>query len=130
MGEDWGAIALYMGYKNELDMLNDLYVNKELSSREIAERVGMAQPTVLRRLRLADIKRRPRGGAQSFQRQWYKLHLLDQRWVFLTSLTKVAKTLRVSSSLVYKYKRAMKGDFNGLYADMPDEQVGEVSTNS
>lgn len=113
MGEDWGGIALYLGYKDELDMLMDLYLVKKLSSREIAEKVQMGQPTVLRRLRLAGIERRPRGGPQSTQRQWYKLHLLDQRWVFFTSLTKVAKALRVSVSLVYKFKRAMKGGFDG-----------------
>lgn len=130
MGEDWGGIALYLGYKDEYGMLYDLYVVKKLSTREIGERVGMGQPTVLRRLRMAAIDRRPRGGPQSFQRQWYKLHLLDQRWVFLTSMKKVAKRLQVSESLVYKYKRAMKGGFDGLCADMPDAGVAEVPTNS
>lgn len=127
MAGDWDGLALYMGYKDEVDMLTDLYVRKGLSAREIGEKVEMGQPTVLRRLRLAGIDRRARGGPQSFQRQWMRLHLLDQRWVFFTSLSKVAKTLRVSVSLVYKYKRAMKGGLDGFRTNSSDEPVGDLS---
>lgn len=127
MGEDWGGIALYLGYKDEHEMLTDLYCVKGMSTREIGERVGMKQPTVLRRLRIAGINRRTRGGPQSFQRLWYKLHLLDQRWVFFSSDMKIAKRLKISLSLVYKFKRAMKGGFDGLQPDTTGVDVGEVS---
>jgi hypothetical protein len=121
--EDWGAIALYLGYETELEMLTDLYVTKGMSCKEIAARVSMGQPTVLRRLRLAGIERRSRGGAQSSQRQWYRLHMCDQRWVFGTSLTVLAKRLRVSVSLVYKFRRGVR---RGFQPDMPDVDAREV----
>ena len=111
MAEDWGAKALYLGYEDELSMLTDMYVVKGMSAREIAERVEMGQPTVLRRLRLAGIERRPRGGPQAEQKQWARLHMLDQRRVFTTSLSKLAKELRVSQSLVYKFKRGVTCGF-------------------
>jgi transposase len=127
MAEDWGAIALYLGYTNELEMLTDMYVTRGMSCQAIATRVGMKQATVLRRLRLSGIERRQRGGPQSSQRQWHRLHLLDQRYVFNTSLSVVAKHMQVSVSLVYKYKRAMKGGWNGFFADSADERPAEVS---
>jgi transposase len=124
VGEDWGAKALYLGYEDELSMLLDMYVTKGMSCREIAERVSMGQPTVLRRLRLAGIERRGRGGPQSEQRQWHRLHMLDQRYVFTESLSKLAKRLRVSVSLVYKFKRGVK---SGLRTDSTDARSEKVS---
>lgn len=124
MAEDWGAIALYLGYTTELEMLTDMYVTRGMSCKAIATRVGMQQATVLRRLRLASIERRPRGGPMSTQRVWYKLYLLDQRYVFGTSYSKVAKFLQVSEAVVYKYKRGVK---NGFLSDSPNEHVAEVS---
>jgi transposase len=124
--KDWGAIALYLGYKDELEMLLDMYVEQGLSCKEIATRVGMGQPTVLRRLRLAGIERRPRGGALSTQRLWYKLYLMDQRYVFWISLTVIARQLKVSISLVYKYKRGVKGGWSGFLPDSTDKRIAEV----
>jgi transposase len=125
MAEDWGAFALYLGYKDELEMLTDMYVTQGMSCKEIATRVGMGQPTVLRRLRLAGIERRPRGGAQSSQRLWYKLYLMDQRYVFWTSLSKLAKRLKISQSLVYKYRRGVKSNY-GVRTDSTDERTADV----
>ncbi len=124
MAEDWGAIALYLGYKDEREMLIDMYEVQGLSCKQIAERVSMGQPTVLRRLRIAGIDRRPRGGAQSSQRQWARLHMMDQRRVFGTGLSKLARQLKVSVSLVYKFKRGVR---YGVRPDSTDGSTREVS---
>jgi len=126
MAEDWGARALYLGYADELEMLTDMYVTKGMSCKEIATRLSMGQPTILRRLRLAGIERRSRGGPQASQRQWYRLHLLDQRYAMRAPLSKAAKRMRVSVSLIYKYRRAMKGGWDGVRTDSTNTVAAEV----
>lgn len=121
MAEDWGSKAIYLGYETEYDMLYDMYVVQEMSAKEIGLRVTMAQPTVMRRLRLAKIDRRTRGGPQASQRQWTRLHMLDQRVVFYLSLNTIAKRMQVSISCVYKFKRMIRGTLDGVLPDTTDE---------
>lgn len=60
--ESWEAIAHTLSYKNEAEMLIDLYKVKTWSISQISKKLGYAQNAVRERLLLLGIKLRGRGG--------------------------------------------------------------------
>lgn len=121
--KDWDSIASFLGYEHEYDMLYDLYIIQGLSAQKIADKLECGQPTLVRRLRIKQIPRRKRGGAQGSQKEWTRLHLMDQRIVFFNSMALVASMMKVSVSCVYKYRRGWK---NALLPDTTERPTSEV----
>ena len=107
--EDWNRLAEALGYIDEEEMLRDLYEEEGLSYNRIAKKLGAARWTISRRLTLYGIEKRARGGPNNVGRIKNKLHLLDQRLVFRSPLTKIAKLLGGHTTTIYKYKKAVAG---------------------
>lgn len=114
MIEDWDLYSRKLGYKNEQDMLQDMYTNEELSISEIAGRLNVAQYSIQRRLDNYNIPRRKRGGANNSAEQTKKLFHLDQRIILTLSITKLSTEIGISTSLIYKYRKNVLGDQNGI----------------
>lgn len=102
---NWTDYARGIGYADERDMLTDMYVTKNLSLSQIAERLECGTYTVNRHLDALGITKRSRGGCNSASIQTRKLFYLDQRVVHRMALNKLAREVDVSSSLIYKYRR-------------------------
>lgn len=60
--ESWEAVATTLGYRNEAEMLVDMYVVKTMSIAQIRDRLGYAHNAVRERLLILGIKLRKRGG--------------------------------------------------------------------
>jgi hypothetical protein len=128
MESEWEIQADYLGYPDVETMMRDLYLNKQLSIGQVARRLGMGTATVTRKLRQFDISTRRRGGPNRYPQLFYKLHLIDQRFVFGKSTSAVSGVLRMSLSYVYKYKTRVKGVTYGAFQpDSPDVDDDEVS---
>ena len=61
--KNWQSIAEIMGYKDKKSMLQDLYVNKNLSSRVVGDLIGYCGDAVLFQLKQEGIPLKPPGGA-------------------------------------------------------------------
>ena len=60
--ESWQHFADTTGFRDEKEMLHSFYLEQKLSINQIAEVLGVSTGAVRRRLRLADIPLRGRGG--------------------------------------------------------------------
>jgi hypothetical protein len=109
VSEDWDELARTIGYSNEKDMLEDFYLEEEMSVSEIARRLGAGTATIARRLSLAGVEKRSRGGANNLANQRRKLFHMDQRISLLADLNLVAKLSGASRSTCYKYRRIITG---------------------
>ena len=107
--DDFEPVA---GYKNKRELLEDLYVRERLSISQVAARVGHGVATIDRWLRLLEIPRRGRGGPNNPATIGWAIHRLDPRYVFGASDKDVSRVLRVSGSIVYKYKRGVMAIWN------------------
>jgi transposase len=102
--EDWDQLARSIGYDNERQMLLDLYCARQCSISDIAQRLEAGTATINRRLDLAGINKRTRGGSNYQATQSYKLFHLDQRVLDKFDLETLSTVTRVSKSLCYKYR--------------------------
>lgn len=102
-------LANHLGYDDAEDMFKDLYVTQGLSMSQISRRLGLGPATVNNWLRKLGISTRSRGGANRSSVLHYKLHLMDQRYVFTKSNAFLADILRMNPSYVYKYKLKVVG---------------------
>lgn len=107
--QDWDDLSKKLGYRSRYEMLSDFYVEKKLSLRQIGERLGCSPHCVRRNLAREGIERRSKGGRNNTSNQTRKLFMLDQRLVLLYDFTSCAKLVRVSTTLLYKYRKLMKG---------------------
>lgn len=99
----WDQLAKEMCFSSEKAMLQSLYETKSIT--EIAELLRCGKATIQRRLALAKIQKRGRGGAQLKSTQRYKMFHVDQRILYMLGLTFAAKAIGVSNATLYKYKR-------------------------
>lgn len=109
MNDFWDELAKSIGYADEKEMLEDFYIEDAMSVSEIGKRLGAGTATIARRLAMAGITKRKRGGANNTGAQKHKLFHMDQRYVFSLDLSVVAKLANVSKSLVYKYRKSVTG---------------------
>ena len=58
----WQELAEASGYPNEITMLNELYIDRRMSTRQIGAFLGYDYCTVNAHLRKHGIQVRPRGG--------------------------------------------------------------------
>jgi hypothetical protein len=93
------------GYINKRAMLEALYVQEGLPIKTIASRIGLGPATVERWMRLLDIPRRTRGGANDPARKGWRIHRLDPRLVLALSISKLSKLTGISESYIFKTKR-------------------------
>jgi hypothetical protein len=105
--KNWDDLARQVGYANRHDMLFNMYVEQGLSLKEIGQRIGASGHAVMRQLDKLFIERRSRGGFNNLAGQTRKLHRLDQRVIMRYNLDATAKLVGVSTSLLYKYRRAI-----------------------
>lgn len=106
--QDWDALAMKLGYRNRRDMLNDFYVNKNLSLHQIGDRLGCSSHCVGRNLAREGIERRGKGGRNNTSSQTRKLFMLDQRVILFYDFTPCSRAAGVSTTLLYKYRKLMK----------------------
>jgi len=106
---DWEGICAFMGYVDLHAMLEDLYNVQKLSVQEIGRRIGVSPVGIRRQLHKNNIQVRQQGGAQAFPKKHYFLHLLDQRWVFSTTLQEIGRVMRTNPTYVMHYRRKVKG---------------------
>ena len=109
MAEDWDALAGVLGYRNEKEMFEDLYLAQRISISRLALKLGAGSATVARRIRLCGIDRRPRGGANNLSKSKQRLYYMDQRLVLVRPLVKEAERLKIHPSTLYKYRRGVIG---------------------
>lgn len=127
---DWDDLARSIGYRDERDMLEDMYERERMPISEIASRLGAGTATINRRLNLLGIAKRTRGGPNNEGRQAYKLFHLDQRVVLRLDLSLLARATRVSRSLCYKYRRfrinKLQGGVNEVLYPVSDRGTTEI----
>lgn len=107
---DWQELADSLGYQDERQLWHDLYHTNKYSVSTIATKLGVSSGTIVRRMKNLAITRRHRGGPNNTAKFRKKLHLMDQRVVFTTPSSELAKQLGVHYVTVYKYKLANKGE--------------------
>jgi hypothetical protein len=95
------------GYPTKRAMLEDLYVKNQLSIAQIAKRISTGSATIERWLRLLEIPRRSRGGANNTAYLGWNIHRLDPRFVFGSGNRIVAEVIGASTSFVWKYKKGV-----------------------
>ena len=103
----WNEIATTIGYKDEEQMLYDMYIKQRLSLITIGEKLGSGKATIRNRLIFYNIDRREKGGPNNPSQKRLFLHLLDQRYVRTTSKRDIAKLLDSHPSTVWRY---LKGE--------------------
>jgi hypothetical protein len=123
---DWDVLAHEVGYTDEKEMLEDLYINEKLAISEIASRLGAGTTTIGRHLYLLSITKRGRGGPNKVGKQAYKLFHLDQRIVLFRDLVLLSKATDISRSLCYKYRRAILRRSDGILRPFASSGVGAL----
>lgn len=58
---DW-SLLVESGYKNDYEMLEDLYVTKDMSLLDLEEHLGVSHNTIGRRLRFLGISKERKNG--------------------------------------------------------------------
>jgi len=119
--KNWDDVARNAGYINERDMLENMYLGADLSLKQIGERLGCSGHAVMHHLDKWGIERRSRGGNNNTAQQTRKLFRLDQRVILFGDLNEIAKTVGVSSSLLWKYRKSIKENlpWNFVYSPQP-----------
>jgi len=112
---NWTDYARSIGYADEKDMLTDMYVIRELSLTQIADRLQCGTHTVNRHLNALNVTKRSRGGCNSQSNQTRKLFWLDQRIIHKLALNRLSQEVGVSPSMIYKYRR--------LVTRLPEDDV-------
>lgn len=98
LSEDWTPIANTLGYKDEVEMLQDLYVTQGFSVEDLAKRLGYSKNNVRRRLLFNDIPLRGRGGRNNLGKG-YLANVPDDE---LKDVRKAAANHSVHLSTVFK----------------------------
>jgi hypothetical protein len=106
--KNWDDLAVKIGYRNSIEMLEDLYVTQGLSLHQIGDRFGCSSHAVGRNLARRGIDRRSKGGSNNTSNQTRKLFLLDQRIVLFYDFDKCHLLVGVSSTLLHNYRKMMK----------------------
>lgn len=106
--EDWNSLGRAAGFESEKAMWETLYVAEELSVSDIAERLGYGIATIVNRLNKHGIARRARGGPNHSHKVTRLLFRLDQRLIFHTPSSELARKLHMHENTVYKYKRSVQ----------------------
>lgn len=121
MQGDWDALAEYTGYTDPYAMLWDMYITQGLTVRQMTGRLGLSRTAIVNKIKELGIVIRHRGGAQAAPKKHYYLHLRDQRWIFSSSLSQIAKVMRMNGTYVMHYKNRVRGGYTrGLRANMPE----------
>jgi hypothetical protein len=102
---NWTDFARMIGYNDERHMLEEMYITQGLSLSEMSSRLECGVHTVNRHLNVLNITKRSRGGCNGTASQSRKLFLLDQRVVIHAPLVALAKSIGISTSLIYRYRR-------------------------
>jgi hypothetical protein len=93
------------GYRNKREMFQALYDEEGLSIKAIAIRIGTGPATVERWMRMLDIPRRHRGGANTAARLGWRVHRIDPRVVLRVSTRTLSRMVQVSEAYCYKVKK-------------------------
>jgi hypothetical protein len=101
----WNTLAQSIGFETEAAMWAQLYVKEKRPIAELAKTLGYGTATIQRRLRLADIERKRRGGPQTPSLVYNKMFHLDQRFVCLASTEEIAQLVNASPHSVYRIRR-------------------------
>lgn len=108
--EQWKELAASIGYTTELAMWEQLYVVEERGIGELAKTLGFGTATVQRRIKLANVERRTRGGAHSISRVYDRYFHLDQRFVALASGEEIATLCGASPHTIYRLRRKCENE--------------------
>ena len=100
------------GYPNKRTMLEELYGREGLSIRAISVRLGIGTATVERWMRMLEIPRRTRGGANTPAVLGWKMHHIDPRLIFSLPTRKLANLLGISESYIFKFRRGATATWN------------------
>jgi hypothetical protein len=125
MIDDWDWEAREMGYTDEKDMWQHLYIEEHRSIGLLALLFQTGTATISRRLDMAQIDKRPRGGDNNPGWQTYKLSHFDQRVVLSLQLDQLPELTGISRSLWYKYRRS-KGAPSGLLYSISRSGTGAL----
>lgn len=96
------------GYPTKRAMLEALYAKEGLSIKAVAARIGVSTAAVERWMRLLEIPRRSRGGANSPANLGWRLHRVDPRVVFRVSSRELSRLVSVSESYCWKFVKGAK----------------------
>lgn len=111
---EWDQIATSIGYKDEKEMFEDLYIRCGMSIKDIADRTGFSTTAVRRHIKMHNIQTRKQGGPRSVAVQQWRLFHTDQRFVLGQPMDVVAKYLGCSKYTLYNYRRRV-----GKYVVLP-----------
>src|SRR5262252_11039608 len=126
MAEQWVKLAHSLGYPTEAAMWEDLYISQGLSIPQLAERLDYGTHTIRRRLIVNKIERRPAGGPRVMTYQRERLFRMDQRALWTIPTIEVAHIMDISTAVVYKYLKLVKGDQDGLLCDQSNTGTGTL----
>jgi len=108
MNSDWETLAVSMGYGSYEHLLRDLYINDQLTMKQISKKVGASIFTISKHMEEFGIQRRRPGGMQNLSFKRWRLFRLDQRFVFATPDVELEKLMNVDRSTIYKFKREFR----------------------
>lgn len=103
----WNELARSIHFEDEKNMWEALYVAEARSISDLAKVLGFGTATVARRLQMAGVVKRGRGGRQTPARVHFKLFHLDQRYVRMSSIAELAKLCDSSFAAVYKKRKEL-----------------------
>jgi transposase-like protein len=93
------------GYPTKRIMLEALYAQEGLSIKSIAARVGTSPATIERWMRLLEIPKRSRGGANTPAHYGWRIHRIDPRVVLRVSIRALSRMVQVSEAYCYKVRK-------------------------
>jgi transposase-like protein len=93
------------GYPTKRAMLEALYAQEGLSIKSIAARLSLSPATIERWMRLLDVPKRSRGGANTPAHLGWRLHRVDPRAVFRIPIRALARLVQVSEAYIYRIKK-------------------------
>jgi hypothetical protein len=98
----WNEMARTLGFEDETSMWLQLYIKERRPIAELAKTLGYGTATIARRIAVAGVMKRTRGGPNASGKTASLIGHLDQRWVRMSYPKEVAEVLGVSSHSVYR----------------------------
>jgi len=100
------------GYPTKRAMLEALYAQEGLSIKSIAARLSLSPATIERWMRLLDVPKRSRGGANTPAYFGWRIHRVDPRVVLRVSIRTLSRLVQVSEAYCYRIKKGWSMTWN------------------
>lgn len=103
----WKEIANTLGFPDEPQMWNQLYIIEGRSIAELAKTIGYGSATVARRIDLCGVEKRTRGGQNNPSKLIIALNHLDQRYLRLANPEEVSLLIGSSVHSIYRLMKEL-----------------------